>query len=150
MIADLTGKNALITGAASGLGKGIAKVLAQQGALIIVADIDGEEAKLAANEFINLGYQAISVQMDVTSIDSVDKAVSKAMNQIGHIDKLVNNAGVIGAPGWHERLEVTEEDWDFTFNVNVKGIVHVTDRIQDDMINGAPVSYTHLTLPTKA
>ena len=49
MIADLTGKNALITGAASGLGKGIAKVLAQQGALIIVADIDGEEAKLTAN-----------------------------------------------------------------------------------------------------
>ena len=144
MIADLTGKNALITGAASGLGKGIAKVLAQQGALIIVADIDGEEAKLAANEFRNLGYQAISVQMDVTSIDSVDKAVSKAMNQIGHIDKLVNNAGVIGAPGWHERIEVTEEDWDFTFNVNVKGIVHVTDRIQDDMINGAHGSIVNI------
>ena len=67
MIADLTGKNALITGAASGLGKGIPKVLDQQGALIIVSDIDGEEAKLAANEFINLGYQAISGQMDVRS-----------------------------------------------------------------------------------
>ena len=137
MIADLTGKNALITGASSGLGKGIAQILAQQGASIIVADIDGDGAKLAANEFINLGYQAISLQMDVTNIDSVDKAVSKAINQIGHIDKLVNNAGVIGAPGWHERLEVTEADWDFTFNVNVKGIVHVTDRIQDDMIKEA-------------
>ena len=61
MIADLTGKNALITGAASGLGKGIAKVLAQQGALIIVADIDGEEAKLAANEFRNLGLSLIHI-----------------------------------------------------------------------------------------
>ena len=144
MIADLTGKNALITGAANGLGKGIAQVLAQQGASIIVADIDGEEAKLTANEFINLGYQAISLQMDVTNIDSVDKAVSKAINQTGHIDKLVNNAGVIGAPGWHERLEVTEADWDFTFNVNVKGIVHVTDRIQHDMIKESKGSIVNI------
>ena len=134
MIADLTGKTALITGASNGLGKGIAQILAQQGASIIVTDIDGETAKLVADEFISLGYQAISLQMDVTNIDSVDSAVSSAINQTGPIHKLVNNAGVVGAPGWHQRVEVTEEDWDFTYNVNVKGIVHVTERIQEDMI----------------
>ena len=106
----------------------------QQGACIIIADIDGNAAKLTADEFISLGYRAISLQMDVTNIDSVDTAVASAIDKVGHIDKLVNNAGVIGAPGWHERLEVTEEDWDFTFSVNVKGIVHVTERIQGDMM----------------
>lgn len=134
MIADLTGKTALITGAANGLGKGIASILAQQGASIVVADIDFKEAQFVVDEIVSAGSKAVSVKMDVTDVDSVDKAISKIINTIGPIHKLVNNAGVIGAPGWHERLEVTEEDWDFTYDVNVKGTVHVTERLHDNMI----------------
>jgi NAD(P)-dependent dehydrogenase (short-subunit alcohol dehydrogenase family) len=133
MIADLTGTNALVTGSASGLGYGIAEVLAEQGAAVVVADLDGAGAKTAAGDIVKSGGKATAVQMDVTDADSVHSGIAAALDAHGSIDTLVNNAGVIGAPGWHERLAVTLEDWSFTFEVNVRGTVNVTEALEAHM-----------------
>lgn len=133
MIADLSGKTGLVTGAASGLGRGIAHVLAAQGAVVAVADLDENGAAKVAGEIDAAGGTSAAVQMDVTDSDSVAAAVAAALETLGKIDILVNNAGVIGAPGWHERLDVTAEDWSFTFEVNVRGTVNVTQALEAHM-----------------
>ncbi|HEX2566904.1 MAG TPA: 3-hydroxybutyrate dehydrogenase [Burkholderiales bacterium] len=87
----LKDKSALITGAASGIGAGIARVFAAAGAKVCIADIDGEGAERAARE---LGAGAIAVRMDVTSEDEVERGVEEAARRLGGIDVLVSNAGV--------------------------------------------------------
>ncbi|MCH8187531.1 MAG: SDR family NAD(P)-dependent oxidoreductase, partial [Proteobacteria bacterium] len=72
-------------------------------------------------------------EMDVTDPESVRSAVEATIASLGGIDVLVNNAGVIGAPGWHKRLEVTQEDWSFTLEVNVRGVVNVTEAVAAHM-----------------
>ena len=90
MRADLNGKVALVTGAANGIGREIATVLARNGAAIVIADIDVENAASLANE----RPIALSVRMDVCSEESVGGAVAAALERFGRIDILVNNAGV--------------------------------------------------------
>ena len=133
MIADLSGKNALVTGAGGGLGRGIALVLAAQGTAVAVADTDQAGAATVAGEIMSAGGSTTPLQMDVTDPDSVRSAVNEVLATLGKIDILVNNAGVIGAPGWHERLEVTPEDWSFTYDVNVRGVVNVTEALEAHM-----------------
>jgi 3-hydroxybutyrate dehydrogenase len=87
----LKDKSALITGAASGIGAGIARVFAAAGAKVCIADIDGEGAERAARE---LGAGVIAVRMDVTSEDEVERGVEEAARRLGGIDVLVSNAGV--------------------------------------------------------
>jgi meso-butanediol dehydrogenase/(S,S)-butanediol dehydrogenase/diacetyl reductase len=133
MIADLTGKTALVTGSAGGLGRGIALVLGAQGAAVAIADLNEDGAKKVAGEIEAAGGTSTAVQMDVTDTGSVQAAVNAALEALGKIDILVNNAGVIGAPGWHERLDVTAEDWSFTYDVNVRGTVNVTGALEPHM-----------------
>lgn len=112
---DLTGQTAVITGAAAGIGEGIAVRLAGAGAHVVIADLDGSAAAAVA---ATLGGS--SVHLDVTSAASVRAAFDSVAAARGRIDILVNNAGVAGraAPVW----EQTDEDWRNTLAVNLDGV----------------------------
>lgn len=127
---ELDGLNAVVTGAGSGIGRGIALVLAERGADVVVSDIDLSAAESVADEVRALGRVAHSVQADVTDRESTDSLASASIEAFGSIDVLVNNAGVGGASGWWERSSPTPEDWEATYDVNVIGIVNTTSSFQ--------------------
>ncbi|MBX6381122.1 MAG: SDR family oxidoreductase [Thermoflavifilum aggregans] len=111
-------KVAMITGAASGIGRAIAHVFAQQGAQVCVVDIQETQAQLVAQEISDAGHQAFAYQADVTNATAVQQLVKRICTEHGGIHILVNSAGIshIG------RLEnTTEADFDRVFAVNVKG-----------------------------
>src|SRR3984893_9469758 len=113
----LDNKVALVTGAASGFGKGIAETFAREGSRVAVMDIDGEAAGAAAASVSNT---AIAVRCDVARRADVDAAVTATVDAFGAIDILVNNAGMS-----HVRrpmLEVEEAEFERLFDVNVKSI----------------------------
>ncbi len=130
---DITGKTGIVTGGARGIGRGIALVLASSGANVVVADIIKDEARDVATEIEAGGRQAVASGVDVTDQDSVNRMVQDTIDRFGQIDILVNNAGIVGAPGWEQRQETTEEDWDLSYEVNVKGMVRVTDAVAGQM-----------------
>ena len=134
MMVDLTGKIAFVTGAGRGIGRGISLVLAEQGADIVVADLILDNANEVASEIEALGRRAVALQMDVTDRSSVSSAVAAAITEVRRIDILVNNAGIVGAAGLWERDTPSDEDWDQTFRVNVRGIVLTTEAVQQHMI----------------
>jgi meso-butanediol dehydrogenase/(S,S)-butanediol dehydrogenase/diacetyl reductase len=127
------GKVAIVTGGARNIGRGIALVLARRGANIVIADIDEEAAKQTADEIAALGVQSMACQIDVTKRDSVQRAVGRVLERFGQIDILVNNAGVVGNPGWYEHETLREEDWDFCYQVNVKGMVITSEVVAEHM-----------------
>src|SRR6516225_5537215 len=113
----LDNKVALVTGAASGFGKGIAATFAREGARVAVVDIDGEAARAAAASISN---KAVAVACDVSRREDVNAAVKATVDAFGGIDILVNNAGMT-----HKRrpmLEVDEAEFDRLMAVNVKSI----------------------------
>ena len=130
---DLSNKNALVTGAAVGIGRGVSKVLAEQGANVVVSDIDSDGAKSTSEEIIKAGGLSQSAQLDVTDKESVQTLISDLSNQLGHIDIVVNNAGVVGAQGWWERKIPNDDDWDQVHSVNVRGVARVTQAVSPHM-----------------
>ncbi len=120
----LEGKRTLITGAASGFGKGIAELYAAEGAQVAVLDMNGPGAKAVAD---GIGNRAIPLTCDVTQGGQVGRAVEDAVAAFGGIDVVVNNAG------WTHRnkpmLEVSEEEFDRVYNVNVKSIFHMAHAV---------------------
>ena len=133
MMIDLTGKVALVTGGARGIGRGICLTLAEQGADVSVADLNMEGAASVAEEIERMGRRAQAVRMDVTSRPSIEEAVSLALERMGRIDILVNNAGVVGAGEWWERDRPSDEDWNLAHMVNVRGVVMTTEAAQGHM-----------------
>jgi 3-hydroxybutyrate dehydrogenase len=91
---SLNGKVALITGAASGIGKAIAELYANQGAAVAIADINQQAADAAAAQIIAAGGKAIGIEMDVTDEAAVNAGTDKVVAQFGHLDILISNAGV--------------------------------------------------------
>jgi NAD(P)-dependent dehydrogenase (short-subunit alcohol dehydrogenase family) len=132
MIADLTGKVAVVTGGASGIGAGICTVLAEQGAFVTVADIDLRGAEKVVSELPD--GRGSAMRLDVTDQGSVDDMVRALTRDGGRIDILVNNAGVIGAPGWWERDRGNDDDWQRAFEVNVRGVVRCSEAVSPHMI----------------
>ena len=111
----LNDKVAIVTGAASGFGEGIARRFAAEGADVVVADINGDAAEAVAGE---IGGTAVTV--DVSSNDSVGAMVAGTLSRTGRIDILVNNAGVTHMPGPLE--EISEDDFDRVLAVNAKSV----------------------------
>ncbi len=126
---QLEGKSAFVTGAGRGIGRGIAVILAQRGASVCVSDLDAAAAKETADEITRSGGNSAHTSADVTDPASLKQATASALKSFGKIDILVGNAGVIGARGFEERERYNEADWDLTFNVNVKGLVHAADAV---------------------
>ena len=117
---DITGRVAIVTGGASGIGKAIALDLAKFGAGVVVADAALESGEQVAREIRNGDGNAVAVRVDVTSKEDVDALVEKAVGEFGHIDILVNNAGVMGM---YSLMDMKEEDLGRTLDVNLKGVV---------------------------
>ncbi|MGE5379494.1 MAG: SDR family NAD(P)-dependent oxidoreductase [Methylocystaceae bacterium] len=114
----LDSKVAIVTGAAAGLGKAMAEALAKAGANVIIADVNLAAAEATAHTIEGLGVKALPLQANVAVADSVKAMVDSAVAEMGTVDILVNNAGI------NRRgpcIEMTEEDWDATINVNLKG-----------------------------
>jgi meso-butanediol dehydrogenase / (S,S)-butanediol dehydrogenase / diacetyl reductase len=122
VIADLRGQTALVTGSgtAGGMGALIAAILAEQGADVAVADVDAGGAQQVAAA---IGGTALSLELDVASLASIDSAFSKLEEAWPTIDIVVNNVGIgHAAPG------SGESDWEATFRVNLMGTVNCTER----------------------
>ncbi|WP_171234752.1 SDR family oxidoreductase [Ruegeria sp. HKCCA6837] len=113
----LEGKTAIVTGGASGFGAGIVQKFLEEGARVMIADINGEAALDLAN---TLGEQAIGHQVDVADGASVQAMADTARRQFENLDILVNNAGVTHLPTPLE--DVAEDDFDRLFNVNMKSV----------------------------
>src|SRR6266852_3972854 len=123
----LAGKNAIITGGGSGIGKAIAMAFVREGAQVVIAGRDGEKLERAAAE---IGGDCLAVSADVSSAKGTEKLVSAAIEKFKRIDILVNNAGVL-LPGTAESL--SEEDFDQTFDINVRGLWLVTRAVLPHM-----------------
>lgn len=114
----LQGKVAIVTGAATGNGLAIARAFAREGARVVIADIAAEMARQAADEIGGAGGQVVSMAVNVTKGQEVQRMIQGAVELFGSLDILVNNAGVIGR---YDILDVTEDEWDRIMNVNLKG-----------------------------
>ena len=120
-MAQLTGKVALVTGAAGGFGEGIARLFVAEGARVLIADLDAVKARRVADE---LGPSARAVGCDVSKAEDVNAAVAACVAAFGPPDIVVNNAGTTHRN--QPMLEVDEATFDRVFNVNVKSIYHMT------------------------
>jgi meso-butanediol dehydrogenase/(S,S)-butanediol dehydrogenase/diacetyl reductase len=116
----LSGRTIVITGAARGIGRGVAQRLAAEGANVAVADLNEEGAKAAASSIADAGGKAIGVGVDVGDRDSVAAALAAATSEFGRLDVLFNNAGISKTQHF---MEVTEEDYDRIMRVNGKGVL---------------------------
>jgi 3-oxoacyl-[acyl-carrier protein] reductase len=125
------GKVALITGAAHGIGEAIALKLAQEGADVVVADVDLEGAQRVAQEIEGLGRKAKAVQADVSQREAVQQLVSEAVSSFGKIDILVNNAGIIRRGTF---LEHDPQDWEKVLSVNLGGTFNCAQEVAPLMV----------------
>jgi 2-hydroxycyclohexanecarboxyl-CoA dehydrogenase len=120
-ISRLSGKAALVTGAAQGIGRAIATRLAEEGAKVAIADIQEDGAASTAAELTSAGLQARAVRLDVTSLDSAINAVAAVERELGPVDILVNNAG------WDKLepfVDSTPETWDRVIAINFRGVLN--------------------------
>jgi meso-butanediol dehydrogenase / (S,S)-butanediol dehydrogenase / diacetyl reductase len=124
--AELNGRVALVTGAGSGIGEGIARVLAREGAELVLTDLDVARTERVASE---LGAEGLA--HDVTRWDSCANVASRVLADKGRIDVLVNNAGVSRSVPFHE---LDEAEWDRVNDVNAKGVFLTTRAVVPHMI----------------
>lgn len=127
---DLTGKVALVTGASSGIGYGVALGLSSHGANVVVAARRLEKLQALSAEIKNHGKDSLAVQMDVTSRMQIDAAVSKTIKTFGRLDILVNNAGVLD---YSPFLDMKEDVWDKVIDTNLKGYFMVAQSAAREM-----------------
>ena len=119
---NLKDRIAIVTGAARGIGFVSAEKLAENGAAVVLADINETLVKEAAEKLKAKGYKALAVKMDVGRNDSIREAVEAAVKAFGGIDIVVNNAGILSALSIED---MTREEWDKVLNVNLSGTFFV-------------------------
>ncbi|MBD1383610.1 SDR family oxidoreductase [Metabacillus arenae] len=115
---NVKGQVILVTGSGSGIGEGIATKLAENGAKVVINDIDLSKAETIAHRLRENGYEAIGLQADITVSEQVKQMVDTIIIRYQRIDGLVNNTGVVRD---NLILKMPEEDFDFVLNVNLKG-----------------------------
>jgi NAD(P)-dependent dehydrogenase (short-subunit alcohol dehydrogenase family) len=116
---DLNGKVAIVTGGSRGIGKQIVKAFSSQGAIVVIASRNIQRCNQVAEEVIQEGGEALAVGCDVANLGEIQNMFQMVSDTFGRLDILVNNAGVsITKPS----IEVTSEDWDTMFNINIKGL----------------------------
>lgn len=118
---DLRGRVAIVTGGAAGVGRGIANVLAAEGAQVVVADVNGAAAEEAAAALRGGSHDALAVEVDVVERAAVESMAAAALDRFGRIDILAANAGVYR---WDDLADLADETWDRIMNINVKGALH--------------------------
>jgi NAD(P)-dependent dehydrogenase (short-subunit alcohol dehydrogenase family) len=117
---DFSGKVALVTGAAAGMGLATAMAFAEAGAAVVLADVKEDAVEAAAEKLVAAGHQALAVGCDVSDDAQVEAMVDRAVAEFGRLDAAFNNAGVMAriAP----TAESTRDDWDRVIGVNLRGV----------------------------
>jgi 2-deoxy-D-gluconate 3-dehydrogenase len=128
---DLTGKVAVVTGSARGIGFSIASALAAYGAHIVLCDLLTDELEESRKAISHLGRRVLAVRADITKIPEIQAMVDKAVEEFERIDILVNNAG-INITQW--AVDVTEEAWDKVMNINLKAVFFCSQAVGKVMI----------------
>ena len=140
---DLSGRVAFITGASSGLGAQFARVLSRAGAAVVLTGRRVEKLKDLRAQIEGEGGDAHVIALDVNDLDSIKSAVAHAETETGSIDILVNNSGVSTT---QKIQDVTEDDYDYVFDTNVKGAFFVAQEVGKRMLaraqGSAPGTYT--------
>jgi NAD(P)-dependent dehydrogenase (short-subunit alcohol dehydrogenase family) len=126
---------AIITGSGQGIGKGIAKRLAREGAIVVIAEYNPETAATAVQEIENEKGQALAYPIDISDVAAVQKMVDDVVAKFGHINILVNNAGVAQTK---PMMDLTEEDWDRIIAVNQRGSFFCLKAVAGQMIKQVP------------
>jgi len=127
----IKGKTAIVTGAASNIGRMIALTLAKEGANVAIFDLDAEGAEMVAKEVEALGVKALPVKCNVTNYDEVKASVKKVADEWKTVDILVNDAASFQ---YKVFTETTPEDWDREIHVNYYGTIHCTRAVLDYMM----------------
>ena len=129
---DLSGRKAIVTGANTGIGQGIAAALAEAGADIALV---GRSAALETQELVQAkGRKAVLIGADLSSIEPVGQVVAEAVSELGRVDILVNNAGIIRRD---DALDFTEADWDAVVDTNLKALFFLTQAVGRHMVEWA-------------
>jgi NAD(P)-dependent dehydrogenase (short-subunit alcohol dehydrogenase family) len=116
----LDGKVAIITGAASGMGKAAARLFSSEGAHVVLADLNGPGGEAASQEASEAGQRCVFQRTDVSAEADIKALVARALSEFGRLDVMFNNAGIGGAVGPLETIEV--DDWDRTQAVCLRGV----------------------------
>ena len=129
---QLTGRVAIVTGGAASLGRAIVDVLAQRGASVVIADRDLAAAKRLEDEIARGGAKALALETDVTQAASLERMLASAVSRFGHVDLLVNNAGMLGPirPLW----EITDAEIERVYDLNVKSVFACTRLVARHMM----------------
>jgi meso-butanediol dehydrogenase / (S,S)-butanediol dehydrogenase / diacetyl reductase len=127
----LKGRNIIITGSGSGIGAGIAADLANNGANVVVADINVENGAKVADRISKAGGMAVAVPVDVSNRESIKKVIAETVEAFGSLDVMFNNAGIIQTASY---LEITEADWKRLMDVNGLGVLMGTQEAAKQMI----------------
>jgi len=127
----LKNRVAIVTGSGRGIGRSIALELAREGAKVVVSDLDLGVCEGVCEEIRYLGSEALAVECDVSKKNDVDAMVEETIQEFQKIDVLVNNAGVFLLKPF---IELTEKDWDFILDVNLKGVFLCTSAVAKHMV----------------
>ena len=127
---DISGKTAIVTGGASGIGFGIACRLAEAGANIVIADVQADEAQKAAEDFSAKGWKAKSVMVDVSNEEDVKNLIAETVSTYGSVDILVNNAGIYPAI---PISQMSLKDFEKVIDVNLDGVFLCTKYASEQM-----------------
>jgi meso-butanediol dehydrogenase/(S,S)-butanediol dehydrogenase/diacetyl reductase len=130
-VTELSGRVAIVTGAAQGIGRGVAAVLAKRGADLALWDLKIAELAFVRDEIGELGRRCVAIEVDVAKRAQVERAVRSTVQELGGVDILVNSAGV------HSSIlfrDMSEEDWDFVNDVNAKGTFLCCRAVVSEMI----------------
>jgi NAD(P)-dependent dehydrogenase (short-subunit alcohol dehydrogenase family) len=140
---SLRGRTALVTGASSGIGNGVARGLAQAGATVVAAARRRDKLEKLVKDIEQEGGLAMAASIDVTDNNTIDTALDQAQEELGVIDIVVNNAGVADAKPF---LKTEDESYDFVMDTNVKGVWQVTQAAVRRMVDaGTPGSIVNIS-----
>lgn len=129
-------KTAVVTGAGVGIGRGIALEMAKTGYNVVVADLNGENAKQVTEEIVQLGAKSIAIKCDISKSEEVANLFAQTTKEFGRVDVLVNNAGIYPFTPFEQ---MQESDWDKVMDVNMKGVFFCTKEAIKTMPEGGRI-----------
>ena len=131
---DFQGRVAVVTGAASGIGRGLARRFAEEGMRVVLADVERDALEAAAAELRETGAELLAVETDVSSAESVEALADRAYEAFGAVHVVCNNAGVGGGRG--PTQDTTVADWEWILGVNLWGVIHGVRSFVPRMLDG--------------